>query len=380
MYYLLGLPFDALTMDETENYLLEAIAARRRCYLSNPNLNCVVSAYKDKEFRDTFLRSTVSVADGMPVVWLARLLGMPIRERVAGSDLFHRLRRKCGEQPPIKVFFFGGPDGVAERSAEVLNAERGGMVCVGTYNPGFGSVESMSSPDIIATINASGADFLVLALGTKKGNAWIVHNMHRLTVPVISHLGAVVNFVAGTVKRAPPWMRKAGLEWVWRIGQEPQLWRRYYDDGLFILSVLRKQIVPVYLWQRRFSQGSLAPGTVTVMETVTDVVVTLEGAWTAKGSASLQRVFARVADTEKALRFVPVGVTAFDSSFVALLMVLRRYRLDMGHVWDFGPVSPAVARLFRIYRAEDLREPAAPADGEVRLERRTPLTELRKAL
>jgi len=90
---------------------------------------------------------------------------------------------------------------------------------------------------VLQAINASQADFLVVALGAKKGQAWILHNLEHLQVPVVSHLGAVVNFVAGTVQRAPAAWQRAGLEWLWRIKEEPALFGRYWNDGLALFGL-----------------------------------------------------------------------------------------------------------------------------------------------
>lgn len=240
-----GLPFDVVDTAGAAERLCVAMRDGRRLFLSTPNLNFLVAAQRDAAFRASVEASDLSVADGMPVLWLARLQGTPLPERVAGSTLFDELRRGAGQGVlgrPVKVYFFGGPPGVADRACAVLDAEhaagRGYMVAVGAHCPGFGPVEEMSPPEVIAAINASGADFLVVALGAQKGQAWIMHNLPRLTVPVVSHLGAVVNFVAGTVQRAPPVWQRLGLEWLWRIRQEPQLFRRYWVDGQVLLRLL----------------------------------------------------------------------------------------------------------------------------------------------
>lgn len=239
-----GLPFDVVDTAGAARHIAAAMRDRQRLFLSTPNLNFLVAAQRDAAFRESVLASDLSVADGMPVVWLARLQGTPLPERVAGSSVFDLLRRGTGQEllgRPIKVYFFGGPPGVAEQACVVLNAEqaagRGHMQGVGAQCPGFGPVEAMSPPEAIAAINASGADFLVVALGAQKGQAWIMHNLDRLTVPVVSHLGAVVNFVAGTVQRAPVAWQRLGLEWLWRIRQEPQLFGRYWRDGRALLGL-----------------------------------------------------------------------------------------------------------------------------------------------
>jgi N-acetylglucosaminyldiphosphoundecaprenol N-acetyl-beta-D-mannosaminyltransferase len=196
-----------------------------------------MAAQECEEFRQSVLSSDLSVADGAPILWLAEKQGTPLPERVAGADIFDALRYGAGRQllgRAVKVFFFGGPEGVAQRACEVLNQEHeatGFMQGVGAIYPGHGSVDDMSSERWIQQINASGADFLVVALGARKGQAWIMANRHRLTVPVVSHLGAVVNFVAKTVRRAPRPVRRLGLEWVSPIKEEPELFDRYWADG-----------------------------------------------------------------------------------------------------------------------------------------------------
>lgn len=235
---LLGLPFDVLTLSQATALIRQAALKRQRCFFSTPNLNFLITAQTDAAFRQSVQSSDLSLADGMPIVWLSRWIGTPLPQRVAGSDIFAALRQPQPGQRPIKVYFFGGLPGVAERAAAQINREGGGMVCVGYASPGFCSVSELSTPQTLARINGSGADLLVVALGAVKGQAWIVQNLAALQVPVVSHLGAVLNFVAKTVRRAPVWMQKAGLEWLWRIGQEPVLWRRYWHDGVALLRLL----------------------------------------------------------------------------------------------------------------------------------------------
>ena len=253
VHCVLGLPFDALTLAEAVTRIRAAVARRTPCFLSTPNLNFLIAGQTNVAFRNSVVRSDLSLADGMPIVWLSRLMGIPITERVAGSDVFEALRHSTG--PAVKVYFFGGPPGVAERAARQINAEGKSMVCVGFESPGYCSIEDMSNVSTIANINASGADFLIVALGASKGQAWIEHNLAALQIPVVSHLGAVVNFVAGGVKRAPRWMQKAGLEWVWRIREEPALWKRYWSDGTGLIRLLTTSVAP-FLFYKYLHRGT----------------------------------------------------------------------------------------------------------------------------
>jgi len=103
------------------------------------------------------------------------------------------------------------------------------LIGVGSMDPGFGTVESMSTDETLAEINRHNIDVIIVSLGAGKGQAWIEANRHKLNAPIISHLGAVINFFAGTVHRAPQWVQKQGLEWCWRILQEPSLWKRLFQ-------------------------------------------------------------------------------------------------------------------------------------------------------
>jgi N-acetylglucosaminyldiphosphoundecaprenol N-acetyl-beta-D-mannosaminyltransferase len=247
VYCLAGLPFDAVDTPRAIHILKESTRNRTRCFLSTPNLNFLIASQSDSGFRDSVIHSDLVVADGMPLIWMAKLLRIPIRERVAGSSIFEALRVQESSSP-ISVYFFGGPDGVAEIAAKKINQLKRGLYCVGYQSPGFVSVEAMSDATRIAQINISNADFLVVSLGAKKGQAWIMRNMDFINAPVISHLGAVVNFEASTLKRAPKWMQNSGLEWLWRIKEEPDLWQRYWKDGLAFMRLLTVNIIPHALW------------------------------------------------------------------------------------------------------------------------------------
>jgi N-acetylglucosaminyldiphosphoundecaprenol N-acetyl-beta-D-mannosaminyltransferase len=214
-----------------------AARTRRRLVFATPNLNFVALARRDPGFRRLILDTDLSLVDGMPLVWLGRRVGIPFHERVAGSSLIDALRASA-QRPPLRVFFLGGLPSIAERASRALAAEGGGLVGVGGACPGFGSVEDMSNPAVLAQINESNADLLIVAMGAKKGHQWISRNADVLNVPVISHLGAVVNFVGGTLRRAPKPIQDIGFEWLWRIMQEPRLAGRYWNDGLSFLQML----------------------------------------------------------------------------------------------------------------------------------------------
>lgn len=354
VHCLLGLPFDAVDMAGAVRRVRQAAAARVPCILTTPNLDFIVACRADPAFRDSVVGSDLCLADGMPIVWVARLLGVPIGERVAGSALFEALRAESDSR--LAVYFFGGPDGAAEQASQRLNAVSAGLYCVGCACPGFGSIEDMSDSDCLANINASQADFLVVALGARKGQAWIERNRARLQVPVISHLGAVINHAAGTIRRAPAWMQRAGFEWLWRIREEPVLWRRYLRDGLVFAWLLASRVAPQVWHARRYRPPAeaLAAAAVDTAATADLAIIVLRGAW---GHDNLPRLRACLTDDFLAGRDVYVEMEAVnhvDSAFIGLLMLLYGYQQRRGRRLRLGPMRAGVRRTFEYSCAEFL--------------------------
>jgi N-acetylglucosaminyldiphosphoundecaprenol N-acetyl-beta-D-mannosaminyltransferase len=363
VYCILGLPFDRVSLEQAGGIMRGAAAARRRCFLSTPNLNFAVACMDDAAFRNSVIQSDLSVADGMPLVWIAKALGLPIRERVAGSSLFQALReRRAGAaEQPMRVYFFGGPPGVAEAAAERLNAEPSGMRSVGFAAPGFGSIEQMSAPAAIAAINDSGADFVVVALGAKKGQAWIQHNLKHLKSPLVSHLGAVVNFVAGTVSRAPKWAQKTGLEWLWRIKEEPKLWRRYRDDGVALLTLLAQRVLP-NAWEsrrRRPDPEAFDQAGMRCRRDRGDCELLLSGAIGAANIARLRPVLKDAAQADEPVVVDCAKVTHLDAAALAALMLLYGHCVARGRPWAVINPDPALRRQFYLHCAEYLLRPLA---------------------
>ena len=359
---LLGLPFDVIDMAGVLRHVRQAARERRPYFLSTPNLNWIVACLTDEEFRRSVMQSDLSIADGMPLVWMARLLGIPLRERIAGSTVFEALRSDASE--PISVFFFGGQDGVAEIACQRLNAESSGLNCVGWHFPGFGSVEEMSSDETIATINGSGADFLVVSLGAKKGQAWITRNRDRISVPVISHLGAVVNIVARTASRAPTWMQGSGLEWLWRIKEEPILWRRYFYDGMTFLRLLITHVIPYacLIHSRKPTEQELKAAAIDLQDELGETVITLSGAWMHENFQPLRDTFSHSICAGKDVRLELGNVTYVDSAFIGLVMLLYSDRHRKGARLSIGNSHENVRRIFRYACAEFLFKANQPLD------------------
>jgi len=325
---LAGLPIDMIDMAGALSRIRHAVSQRERLFLSTPNLNFLIAAQKDAAFRESVLRSDLSVADGMSLVIMGRIMGANLPERVTGSDLFEQLAL-AKDHPPIKVFFFGGPPGAGEKAATRLNRDFSGVQCVGFHEPGYGDVESMSHPDVINQINGSGADFVVVALGAKKGQAWILHNQQKLQAPVLSHLGAVINFMAGTVKRSPRWLQRMGLEWVWRIVQEPVLWKRYRDDGLAFISLLIRNALPGVIVDRMTRSNTPKPASILRDTSTTSYrELSLAGAWDEAGAELIRTTLANLQSST--VRLDLSEVSSIDTHALGLFTGLHGRLLASG--------------------------------------------------
>ena len=249
---ILGIPIDLLTIGQVVEQIDTSVRTRRRLFISTVNLNFLALCRASPEFGSTLRASDICTADGVAVVALCRILGVRIPERVAGSDFVSALAKRLPSHPHISLYFFGGTDDAGSGAAAAVNRlALPHLSSVGHFNPGFGSVDDLSSAAYLDRINASHADFLVVSLGAEKGQSWIVRNLDRFEAPVVSHLGATINFLAGTVQRAPRAVQKIGLEWLWRIYQEPGLYRRYAKDTLSLASLMLTRAIPLRFWMWR---------------------------------------------------------------------------------------------------------------------------------
>jgi N-acetylglucosaminyldiphosphoundecaprenol N-acetyl-beta-D-mannosaminyltransferase len=199
------------------------------------------------------------------------------------------------------------------------------MVCCGFYNPGFVSVEQIISSDIIYNINQNKPDFIVVALVAQKGQKWIQTNKQVLNAPVISHLGAVINFVAGSVERAPEFWQNIGLEWLLRIKQEPSLWRRYFFDGLTLFKLLVFNVIPLAchnLVAKRASYYFIQPE-INVMND-TFIIIQLSGSFRHEVLQDLKaRLRSVLADFNNDVVINCVNLEYIDSACLATLLLFQ---------------------------------------------------------
>lgn len=215
-----------------------------------PNADHVVNLERDEALRAAYARADVVIPDGMPVVWASRLLGTPAKERVTGSDLMPRLCQIAAQQG-LKVFLLGGQEAVARQAADNLVQANPGLLVAGVLSPPFGfERDAAQNAAIVQAIRASGADLVFVCLGSPKQEVWIANNTAQFEKGVFLGVGAAVEFCAGTTRRAPGWMQRHGLEWLYRLSREPRrLTGRYARDFYFFVLVGRE------LWRQSRARG-----------------------------------------------------------------------------------------------------------------------------
>jgi N-acetylglucosaminyldiphosphoundecaprenol N-acetyl-beta-D-mannosaminyltransferase len=376
VYCILGMPVDVIDMPSVLLRIDSAATKASNLFLSTPNLNFLVNFHSDLEFRDSMLLSDLSPVDGMPLVWLGRLLGVPIKERVAGSDIFAALKGFRGPGRPLRLFLFGGNEGVAAAASAALNAEQNGVACVGSHFPGYLSVEELSNDLVIEEINSSAADFLVVCLGSMKGQLWLKRNSENLRVPIRSHLGASLNFEAGTVKRAPVFMRELGLEWLWRIKEEPYLWRRYWHDGHILLYMLYSMVLPLSLYKLITVNASDARLNIELEIKEGCNELRISGAATTKNIKDIVTAFRKTLSANKRIVIDLTNVSAIDARFLGVLLVVRKTVGSNGSEMVLTGVSCRLERIIRLNGAGFLLAPidkSSDTNGQVGMNARSTL-------
>jgi N-acetylglucosaminyldiphosphoundecaprenol N-acetyl-beta-D-mannosaminyltransferase len=244
---LLGMQLARVDEDGLLDHMFQEIAAQRGGWLITANLDFLRRYAKDPAMRALYASADLAVADGMPLVWAAGLLGDPLPERVAGSALIYRFADRAARDGR-SVYLLGGDPGAGEAAAAVLRERAPGLRIAGLSAPRFSSVPtSLELEDTLAALRTCKPDLLLVGLGSPKQER-LIHAL-RPHFPAMWMVGVGISFsfVAGHVARAPSWMRRSGLEWVHRFLQEPRrLGRRYLLEDLPFAAELFARV----LWER----------------------------------------------------------------------------------------------------------------------------------
>jgi N-acetylglucosaminyldiphosphoundecaprenol N-acetyl-beta-D-mannosaminyltransferase len=237
-----GIAIDNLRFEDLVVRIRERVASREPGYIVTPNVDHICRLQHDADFQAAYADASMTLADGMPIMWAGRLLGCPLQEKLSGSDMVPRLSAEA-ERLGLSVFLLGAAPGVGDEAAAVLRTRFPKLDIRGVYSPPLGfEQDPFELETMIAAVRKAAPDICFVALGSPKQEI-VIHQHHAaMQVPVTLGIGAGLDFVAGRVKRAPRWMQRVGLEWLWRVCQEPRrLARRYFiDDTVFFGLLVRE--------------------------------------------------------------------------------------------------------------------------------------------
>lgn len=231
-----------------------------------PNVDHLVKLQQDPEFFDVYSQADYIVCDSKILIYVSDFLGSPIQEKISGSDLFPAFYSYYRNDPEMTIFLLGAAEGVAEIAQKNINQKVGREMVIGTYSPPFGfEKDEAECQKIIEMINASKATVLAVGVGAPKQEKWICKHKNEFEfVKVFLAIGATIDFEAGHRQRSPQWMSIVGLEWLYRILQEPQrLWKRYLVDSLPFFGLVLQQKLNLYRYKMRIGHILLEAGLLT---------------------------------------------------------------------------------------------------------------------
>jgi N-acetylglucosaminyldiphosphoundecaprenol N-acetyl-beta-D-mannosaminyltransferase len=220
-------------VEEAARWIRERSESRT---LAAVNVHTFMEARRSPSFRDALNDASIAWVDGVPIRWLLNALRVEAPPRIHGADLAALLMERL---PEARHLFFGSTEDTLGRLSRALARRYPGLKTAGFISPPFRSVAGPESPEMVERINASGADILWVALGAPKQELWATLNRRQIRVPVIACVGAAFEIFSGRFGRAPRQLQRAGLEWAWRMAQDPlRLWRRYFAaNGAFLTSL-----------------------------------------------------------------------------------------------------------------------------------------------
>lgn len=246
---LFGIEIDSVTMSQAIQCVFGILDRNDRCcrYVVTPNVSQIRRLQKDNQFKHVYDHAELVLADGMPLILSSRLFGVPLPERVSGIDFTGALFEAAGKNGKLTCFLMGAGPGVAERAAYNIEKRWPEVKVTGCYSPPWGfENDEEQNKKILKMISSVNPDVLLVCLGAPKQELWVYRHLHELEAKVALCVGATIDFLAGEKKRAPVWMQKIGLEWLYRFITEPKrLAKRYICDALIFPPLLWKE------WRKR---------------------------------------------------------------------------------------------------------------------------------
>jgi N-acetylglucosaminyldiphosphoundecaprenol N-acetyl-beta-D-mannosaminyltransferase len=264
---ILGVAVDNLTMEEVLDTVEVSIAEGGFHQIATANVDFLMKSIHDEELYETLASCDLVLPDGAPLVWASRLLGSGLKERVAGADLVPQLARLSAERG-YRIFLLGSEEESSAGTAAWMEKNHPGVCIAGRYSPKYQTLEEMDHEEILSRIEAAQPDILLVAFGNPKQEKWLAMHRNRLNVPVCIGVGGSFDFLSGRISRAPLWMQQCGMEWLYRMIQEPsRLAKRYSSNAAGLLRYLPVQLAAMVMQgkrrrETRISQKQVGPALV----------------------------------------------------------------------------------------------------------------------
>jgi N-acetylglucosaminyldiphosphoundecaprenol N-acetyl-beta-D-mannosaminyltransferase len=237
---ILGCPITKLCLKDVVDKAEEFIASRKPHYIAVVNVAKLIKMRHDQALEQSVCSADIIGADGVPLVWTSRLLGDPLPGRVNGTDLMIKLLERANEKG-YRIFFFGATEEILRRVLDKVRTTYPGVKIAGAQHGYFSPEEEIA---IARKIRAANADILFIGFSTPKKELWIKNYLHEMQVPVCHGVGGSFDVFAGLIRRAPIWMQKSGLEWLFRLLSEPRrLWKRYLTTNTAFFLLLAKELL-----------------------------------------------------------------------------------------------------------------------------------------
>ncbi|WP_174842863.1 WecB/TagA/CpsF family glycosyltransferase [Candidatus Oscillochloris fontis] len=391
----LGVPVDNLTMEEAldrcDEFIAIGRATGRTHQIATVNADFVVNSLHDPELQRILQEADMATADGMPLVWGSRLLGGPLSGRVTGADMVPALARRAA-QKGYSIFFLGAREGIAAKAADMLQQRNPGMRIAGVLSPPPRSILEMDQ-SVVDAVKAAQPDILLVAFGNPKQEKWIRMYAHELHVPICIGVGGTFDMIVGVTKRAPTWMQKVGLEWAYRLSQEPQrLAKRYlHDFGYFGYFFVRQwwgmrrgtaismvppkpvpevvppalpvpPLIPVEAPLAPIAPSLLPPTPPDPLSHTPTPMMTLQGRLDIDNQDAFADEANRLLDVSPYLILNLAEATFLDSSALGVLVALANRAHRAGGALWLVAIPPQIQSLFRLVRLDTFFEVYPDAD------------------
>ena len=345
---ILGTPIDILNTEAALARMEQFIQERRFHQVATANADFLINALADPELRHILRNADLVVPDGMPVVWAARATRSRLPERVTGADIVPELARMAA-QKGYRIFMLGAMPEVAQAARERMEAGNPGLQIVGCISPQIPSISEMDSEAILLEIERTQPDILLVAFGNPKQEKWIYLHRERLrNVPVCIGVGGTFDFLAGQTSRAPGWMQRHGLEWIFRLFQEPRrLWKRYVRDFYHFNYNILKQ------WYGMHRVTSKKTGKLLIAEAENYTLISIVGGFTSQIILRFQAAAEEAINAQRNLILDFSKVTTLDGEALGTLLNLPKRAAFRGSDLCLLGVPRKIAKVLRRSQLQD---------------------------